>query len=238
MFIYKVTDKTNGKLYIGMTKDTIANRWSQHISLKYSGATLLKFAINKRGASSFTIEQIDSASSIKELKEKEIFWIKTLNTQRPNGYNIQPGGIGGRNEESVLAHEIPVKCTTTGENFRSIMAASLKLNVGHSKVAAVCAGRRDSTGGLAFEYLDSEKRIRADEKRAYRKDEARLRNKRSLSGKIGAKKRFKKVRCIETGIVFESIAETARIMGLWRPNIVKNLRGKHKSVQGYTFELA
>lgn len=237
MVIYKITDKANGKLYVGMTKDSIINRWNQHISLKYSGATLLMRAIKKRGSDNFTIEGIDTALSIEELKEKEILWIKKLNTQRPNGYNIQPGGVGGRNEESILAHEIAVRCIETGEEFRSMTAASIKLDLMISKIGAICKGRRDTTGGLSFEYLDPEKRAEGIAKRAKRRDKETSKNKRSLSGKRGAVKRFKKVKCVETGIIFDSIAEAARVMNIWRPNIIKNLQGKHKSVQGYTFEL-
>ena len=49
-------------------------------------------AIRKYGFEDFDWEVIDSAETLEELNEKEIFWINKLNTLSPNGYNLEKGG--------------------------------------------------------------------------------------------------------------------------------------------------
>ncbi len=98
MIIYKITNKINGKIYIGQTIRPVDVRWRCHCQ---KGNALFN-AINKYGKENFTIEEIDRACSINELNEKEIFWIKELNCVAPNGYNLRLGGeSGGRHSEET-----------------------------------------------------------------------------------------------------------------------------------------
>ena len=93
MIVYKLTNSVNGKAYVGQTTRSMKERWCNHCSsskLKHRSA--LKAAIDKYGKNSFSIEIIDTASSLNELNEKEIKWIKELNTISPNGYNLDGGG--------------------------------------------------------------------------------------------------------------------------------------------------
>jgi group I intron endonuclease len=237
LLIYKITNIKNGKIYIGMTSKSLERRVWSHFNDKGSGTAFLSKAIKKHGRENFKYEQIDSANTLEELAIKEIFWISHLNSRHPSGYNFTAGGSGGRNDASVEAHKIPIKCLETGEIFGSITLAANKLSLSITKVSAVCAGRRDSTGGFSFEYLDEQKRLVANKKRESRKDPKAIAHKRSVSGKTGAKARFKAIKCLETGEIFESIAEASRKLNIHRPNIRKHLIGLHKSVQGYTFEI-
>ena len=88
MEIYKITNLTNSKIYIG--KDTKSNP-------RYFGSgVLIKKAINKYGIDNFTKEIIDTAETIEELSTKEKYWISFYNsTERKIGYNISIGGDGG-----------------------------------------------------------------------------------------------------------------------------------------------
>lgn len=91
-YIYKIVNSINDKVYVGQTTTTLNQRFTQHksASLKYN--TCLYNAMRKYGVKNFKIIQIDSADTLEELSEKEIYWIKKLNTKRPNGYNILDGG--------------------------------------------------------------------------------------------------------------------------------------------------
>ena len=95
MFIYKITNKLNNKIYIGQTTRTIRERWRCHTnSSKHpeQGHYLHK-SMNKYGVNNFEIEQIDTAFSVKELNFKEKFWIKFYNTMNDTcGYNLRSGG--------------------------------------------------------------------------------------------------------------------------------------------------
>ena len=97
MIIYKVTNKVNGKQYIGRTVKKINVRWNEHAcnasSDKEKDQSILHKALRKYGKENFSIEQIDSANSIEELNQKEIYWIEKLNT-RVVGYNLTAGGEG------------------------------------------------------------------------------------------------------------------------------------------------
>lgn len=88
MQIYKVTNKINGKIYIGQTSKNDPNYLG-------SGPVIMK-AVKKYGRDSFIKEIIEFCDSRELLNEREIFWIKFYNsTDRDTGYNISTGGNGG-----------------------------------------------------------------------------------------------------------------------------------------------
>lgn len=91
MIIYKITNRINGKIYIGQTIRPLSVRLKQHLA---RGESLVSKAIKKYGIDNFVIEQIDAANSISSLNEKEIYWIKYNDCISPNGYNISQGGFG------------------------------------------------------------------------------------------------------------------------------------------------
>ena len=106
LIIYKVTNKVNGKIYVGQTINELSHRRRQHEnSYKYESTKNGVFAraMKKYGKENFTWEVIDSASSIGELNEKEIYWIKELNTLVDNGmgYNSNKGGLNGEHSETT-----------------------------------------------------------------------------------------------------------------------------------------
>lgn len=94
MIIYKITCKTNGKIYIGQTTESLEKRWKRHTwtCTKKRNAMAITNAIKKHGQENFTIEKIDTAISLDELNEKEIYYISLFNSISPNGYNLSTGG--------------------------------------------------------------------------------------------------------------------------------------------------
>lgn len=85
MLIYKITNKINGKVYIGQTIRSLKKRFNEHCNNKKS--TISK-AIQKYGKENFTIEEIDGANNQSELNYKEWLLIYKFNSLTPNGYNI------------------------------------------------------------------------------------------------------------------------------------------------------
>lgn len=94
--IYKITNKVNGKVYIGQSVN-IANRWKQHRKTPYnpndkSYDLPLYRAIRKYSLDNFSFEVIEECT-IEELDSKEIYWIKYYNsTNTEKGYNLKEGG--------------------------------------------------------------------------------------------------------------------------------------------------
>lgn len=108
--IYKITNKINGKIYIGQTINSIEYRFSQHsrsVNRNVKVHSVITKAIKKHGAENFSIEKIDEAFTKIELDEKEIRYINELNSIVPNGYNLAYGGSKGiPSDESKLKMSI------------------------------------------------------------------------------------------------------------------------------------
>ena len=87
MYIYKITNNINGKIYIGKHESERKNYWGS--------GTVLKLAIKKYGLQNFTKDIIEYCKNSKQLSIREIFWIKHYNSRnRLVGYNITKGGDG------------------------------------------------------------------------------------------------------------------------------------------------
>lgn len=91
-FIYKVTNKVNGKSYIGQTRYTVEFRWRQHQHKKDNA--YFHNAIKKYGIENFIVETLEECD-YKDLDSKEIFYIAKYDTFN-NGYNLTIGGSGNR----------------------------------------------------------------------------------------------------------------------------------------------
>lgn len=91
MFVYSITNKINNKKYIGKTNN-LKKRWYRHCN--NNGCRAMYSAIKKYGKNNFELNIIEKCFSKKELNNKEIIWIKKLNTLSPNGYNLTKGGDG------------------------------------------------------------------------------------------------------------------------------------------------
>lgn len=96
--IYKITNKINGKLYIGLTTRTIKERWKDHCRyaenfLNHSKKmSYLHKAIIKYKPRNFKIEVVDSCNNFNLLNKMEQFYIKKYKALCPNGYNLTTGG--------------------------------------------------------------------------------------------------------------------------------------------------
>lgn len=90
--IYKITNKLNGKFYVGRTIKSLNKRFYDHCyeALERNSKNYFHRAIRKYGKENFVIEEIELCDPI-HIGEKEIFWISEL---KPH-YNQTLGGDGG-----------------------------------------------------------------------------------------------------------------------------------------------
>jgi group I intron endonuclease len=98
-FIYKITNKENGMIYIGQTIQSLEDRWRQHRK-KSSTCLYLKRAFEKYGIDNFIFEMICSCDN-EELDKLEIQYMTEFNSIVPNGYNLREGGNSGRHNEET-----------------------------------------------------------------------------------------------------------------------------------------
>lgn len=88
-YIYKITNKINGRCYIGQTNNP-KRRFQEHKNMGYTDGTgkLLYYAFNKYGIENFTFEVIDSGENYDELEK---YYIEKFNSFA-DGYNCTIGG--------------------------------------------------------------------------------------------------------------------------------------------------
>jgi group I intron endonuclease len=113
--IYKITNITTGKMYVGQTVSHVLNhkryrpyghenRFKCHISEAFSKkknqSHYLNNSIRKYGVQDFVVDLIEYCE-VENADEREIHYIKELNTLYPNGYNLKNGGsVFTHSEES------------------------------------------------------------------------------------------------------------------------------------------
>lgn len=101
--LYLITNKNNGKRYVGQTQSNIGylKRWRDHVNeaIRVEGHRgLLHNAIFKYGSDSFEIKRLLYNIEEKDIDRLEILWIKKFNTfylaENAWGYNMTLGGQG------------------------------------------------------------------------------------------------------------------------------------------------
>ena len=94
--VYKITNKENGKVYIGQTVCTLARRMNNHFSDAKSKNKPLYQDMRMLGRDGFDAEVLCECDSKEEMDEQEIHWIayyRNLDTNKV--YNIADGGSWG-----------------------------------------------------------------------------------------------------------------------------------------------
>ena len=98
-----------------------------------------------------------------------------------------------------------IRCVETGEIFDSIKAAAEHYGLNLPNISAVLSGKKKTCGGYRWEYVDGQPpQSRSEE---FRK-------------KIG-----KPVRCVETGVVYESLTKAAEVFGVSYSAIANAVNG-------------
>lgn len=89
--IYKITNKINGKIYVGYTSKSLESRFKKHISSRNEGNIKFRRAIKKYGQNNFMIELLQECDTKESALLAEIYHISALNSYY-SGYNSTLGG--------------------------------------------------------------------------------------------------------------------------------------------------
>lgn len=176
MFIYKITNKINGKIYIGQTIQSINKRWIKHLSDSKCKDYAISRALRKYSKEDFIVEEIDGANSQSELNYKEWLYIYKFNSLAPNGYNSTTGGkVSKHNKEGRLKISNALKgreftkthrknlseirkkrvfCETNGKVYSSIKKAAKELLLDESNIVRVCRNKQKKHKGYVFKYIE------------------------------------------------------------------------------------
>ena len=92
--VYKITDRTNNKVYIGVTSQDIENRLKGHISKAEGGSNLkLHKMIMEHGKENFVISSLEITTDSGVAPELEKKYIKLFQSNNADyGYNTSEGG--------------------------------------------------------------------------------------------------------------------------------------------------
>ena len=132
MWIYKITNIQNNKVYIGQTIRPVEQRFHRHINDALNNILDTHFAraIRKYGKESFIMETIDTAKSQEELNQKEQYWIRFYDSVN-KGYNETDAisKCGGNTYQSKNDEEMSViknKIRQTKLGAKNPMARKVK----------------------------------------------------------------------------------------------------------------
>lgn len=206
MYIYKITNNLNGKIYIGQTIQTVEARFNDHCRNRKNKNSGIDAAIKKYGKENFSIETICEAKTLEELNKLEKYYIKFYNsTNSEIGYNLCEGG----NNTKGYHH--------TEESKKKMSKSRM----------GIFAGEKNPFYGKKH-TLETRQRLREIKTGRKLTDEW----KKHLSETSPMKR---KVICITTGEKFNSIVEAANKYNLKSTHISAICRGRRNQTKGYKF---
>lgn len=140
--IYRLTNRLNGKSYVGQTRMSFRKRFYCHKCDSRKARYPIERAINKHGWENFQVYILEQEISPTDVDERERAWIKTLNTLVPNGYNVEPGG--SRSKVVTPESREKMRLAKLGKK-RGPMALSTKRKIGDAnkgrKPSQLCIAR-------------------------------------------------------------------------------------------------
>jgi group I intron endonuclease len=116
--IYKITNKINGKSYVGLTTKSLSERFEAHWNRATKERSHIQNAMKKYGKDNFEIEALYVSFSKDDLYQQEVYFINKLNTFEGFGYNLTKGG-GGITEMSEKIRS-KISKSKTGKKIKKL----------------------------------------------------------------------------------------------------------------------
>jgi len=104
MFVYKITNTVNDRVYVGLTTGSLRKRWREHkCSANTNVDKPLYRAMRKHGVDKFSIHLLYKATSLGDMREAELQFMAELNAHTADGgYNLTDHGFShGRTNQPV-----------------------------------------------------------------------------------------------------------------------------------------
>ena len=243
--VYIHTNKINNKAYIGITSKKPEYRWKKDGS-GYANNPAMKNAIEMYGWNNF--EHIVFMDNLleKDAKHIEMLLIAIFKTNcsryyNPTyGYNLTDGGDGvhgfcpseeqrkkiKENHADFNGGKHPrakaVYCIELDKIFECMRDAQRELNINAKDIGDCCRGKRNTAGNYHWIYADDIEKNGVEEI-LNRKKNARITSK-------------KRVRCKETGEIFDSITQASIKKNVDLSSISACCHGKLKQTKGLHWE--
>lgn len=238
--VYKYTNKYNGKVYIGQTKNDLQER-AQHNGKNYCECRRFYNAIKGYGWDAFEPTILADGLTIEEANRLEQFYIEKYDSMNPDyGYNLQAGGMN---------HDVcPETCKLISENAKeryknpenNPMYGRKHSPEAIKKMSDAKMGDKNPAYGKKqteehkMKVRSALELARNDPNKFKLSDEARA--KLSDRCKLMGEARAKAIRCIEDDIVFESLTDAAQHYNVAICSISDHLHGRSKTCAKRHFE--
>lgn len=144
-YVYKITNKVNGKIYIGWSKNP-QERFRTH--QRRTNKSRLRHAMCKYGIQNFDLIVLEEHTSKQNVKNAEIRLIAEYKSQDPDvGYNMTSGGDGCPNlsEESIEKMRAAKRGTKASDETRKKMSNSQRgrvMSPEHCKNLSIATKKR------------------------------------------------------------------------------------------------
>jgi len=220
--VYMHVNKINGKKYVGITGQIPKTRWAN--GKGYNRNRYFNNAINKYGWDNFEHIIIESKLSEIEAKEKEIYYIELFSSNKSGfGYNLTNGGEGivGFHHSEETKEKLRQKSLNMSPEQRISISEAHK-------------GIKESEETKQKQSLAHKGKHEKENNNMYGKhhtEEVKQDISNKLKGKyIGSNNWFsKKVICITTGQIFDSLTEASKYYNIAQSNIMFCCKGKTNS---------
>ena len=208
--IYTVTNKETKMVYVGLTTKSLEERKKDHIKKSKKGKSYaFQQAIATYGLEAFKWEQVDYATSIDELAEKEKAYILKHNSQE-DGYNLS---VGGDVQKSVYQYDVSTGILVN--KYSSLSVAGAKFNLTKQDLSKVCLSVNKVSNGFVWTYSSTFPKHINDNRR-------KVVQQFSLEGKFINE--------------YKSVSEASKDTGCNKTGIGKVSRGERKSCGGYLWK--
>lgn len=213
----------SGKVYIGITSQSVNRRWDNGNG--YKSNEYFYRAIIKYGWDSFKHEILFTGLTKEQAEAKEIELIKFYNsTDSHCGYNLRKGGC---------------VCSFSDQSIEKMRLSHLGYK--HSdeqkrKISKSLSGRKISKGMLGHYHSDETKRRMSESRKGikYSKSTIDKMSKNRMGKCVGKNNhRAKRVINLTTGEVFTTIKEACDKYGLGHSGVSNVCRGAIKTCGGY-----
>lgn len=236
--IYMHTNLINDKKYIGLTKNNPIYRWNY--GKGYKNCTLFYKAIQKYGWKNFKHEILFCNLTKEEAEMFEIELIKYYKSNNPNfGYNISSGGECGRfgchltQEHKEKISKANKGKTISPEHKKKISQANSGRHLSKKQKSNLSIKNKGCNNPMFGKTLTQEHRNKISQ--ALRGKKSGINN--GMFGKCGILNvNSKKVICIETNQIFNSMSEAERELNLHQGHVSRICKGLLKSTKGYSFK--
>ena len=231
--VYKYTNKHNGKVYIGQTKNSLSER-AQSNGLNYIECRRFYNAIQKYGWDSFEPCILADNLSLDESNFLEEYYISLYESTNPNnGYNIDRGGMNHHmsNETKKIISEL-AKDRYKDKTKNPMYGRK------HSECAIqkMSDRKKGSNNPMYGSIWNENQRMRCCNKgKKLNLTHERIESLREHGRFLGNLRR-KPVRCIEDDIVFQSSADASEYYGIKPCSLCDHLKGRTHTCCNRHFE--